>query len=80
LAEFNKKEKSLQEDREKTELEARVEELKEMYKKYEDPGVILDCVVFHDGKDWRAVVDVNEDGNLTGKTNREFITVFRKFF
>ncbi|KAI8884711.1 hypothetical protein K501DRAFT_247452 [Backusella circina FSU 941] len=75
LAEYNKKEKSLQEDHEKADLEARVEELKEMDKKYEDPGVILDCVVFHDGKDWRAVVDVNEDGDLS---EQPCLTDYRK--
>jgi tripeptidyl-peptidase-2 len=36
-------------------------------KNYEDPGVILDCVVYFDGKDWRAVIDINEDGDLRGK-------------
>jgi tripeptidyl-peptidase-2 len=51
---------------EKTELEARVESLKDLDKSYEDPGVILDCVVFFDGKDWRAVIDINEDGDLRG--------------
>lgn len=58
---------------ESADLEARVENLKELMKSYEDPGVILDCVVFHDGKDWRAVIDVNESGDLRGK-NPPFIT------
>jgi tripeptidyl-peptidase-2 len=66
LAEFIKKSDSKDED-EKAELEARIEGLKDLSKDYEDPGVILDCVVFHDGKDWRAVIDINENGDLTGK-------------
>lgn len=65
LADFLKKKSD--DDAEKTELEARIEGLKELDKNYEDPGVILDCVVFHDGKDWRAVIDVNENGDLSGK-------------
>ncbi|KAI9495709.1 hypothetical protein BDB00DRAFT_870251 [Zychaea mexicana] len=48
-------------------LEARVESLKELIKSYDDPGVILDCVVFFDGQDWRAVIDVNESGDLRGQ-------------
>ncbi|KAI7856234.1 hypothetical protein BDC45DRAFT_555693 [Circinella umbellata] len=48
-------------------LEARVESLKELIKSYEDPGVILDCVVFFDGQDWRAVIDVDESGDLRGQ-------------
>jgi tripeptidyl-peptidase-2 len=52
---------------EKSELEARVESLKNLDKNYEDPGVLLDCVLFFDGKDWRAVIDVDESGDLRGK-------------
>lgn len=67
LAEFNKKP---QDDKineaEKAELEARVEMLKDLNKNYEDPGILLDCVVYFDGKDWRAVIDVNESGDLRG--------------
>ncbi|KAI8969157.1 hypothetical protein BDF20DRAFT_826714 [Mycotypha africana] len=54
-------------EKEKAELEARVEILKELDKKYEDPGILLDCVVFFDGSDWRAVVDVDESGDLTAQ-------------
>lgn len=65
LAEFVKK--NDKNETEKTELEARIEGLKDLDKNYEDPGVILDCVVFFDGKDWRAVIDINENGDLRGK-------------
>lgn len=57
---------------EKTELEARIEGLKDLNKNFEDPGVILDCVVFNDGKDWRAVIDINENGDLKGKSKVPF--------
>jgi tripeptidyl-peptidase-2 len=70
LAEFSKKtykDDEKVDEAEKTELEARVEILKDMKKNYEDPGILLDCVVYFDGKDWRAVIDVNESGDLRGK-------------
>ncbi|KAI9469712.1 MAG: subtilase family-domain-containing protein [Benjaminiella poitrasii] len=66
LAEFLK-DNSKPVEAEKTELEARVEMLKDLYKNYEDPGIIFDCVVFFDGKDWRAVIDVDESGDLRGQ-------------
>ncbi|CAO0794467.1 unnamed protein product [Mucor circinelloides] len=76
LAEFNKKP---QDDKineaEKAELEARVEMLKDLNKNYEDPGILLDCVVYFDGKDWRAVIDVNESGDLR---DQPCLTDYRK--
>ncbi|KAI9279744.1 hypothetical protein BY458DRAFT_501519 [Sporodiniella umbellata] len=62
LADYQKQDKL--DEEEKSELEARIESLKDLDKNYEDPGVILDCVVFFDGKDWRAVIDVDESGDL----------------
>ncbi|MCA8987382.1 MAG: S8 family serine peptidase, partial [Planctomycetaceae bacterium] len=46
------------------ELEARVTLLDDMLKQYADPGPIYDCVVFHDGEHFRAVIDTDEDGDL----------------
>ncbi|RUS20247.1 subtilase family-domain-containing protein [Endogone sp. FLAS-F59071] len=51
----------------RADLEARAEVLRDWMKAYDDPGMIYDCVVFHDGKDWRAVIDVEETGDLRGQ-------------
>ncbi|ORX58714.1 subtilisin-like protein, partial [Hesseltinella vesiculosa] len=70
LNEFNKKNTDPAEEpllQQRKDLENRVEQLKKQMEQYEDPGVILDCVVFNDGKDWRAVVDVTETGELQGQ-------------
>ncbi|XP_046586806.1 tripeptidyl-peptidase 2 isoform X1 [Neodiprion lecontei] len=48
----------------KEELEARVEILNNLEKKYHDLGPTYDCVVFNDGKIWRACIDTSEEGNL----------------
>eukprot|EP01114_Cavostelium_apophysatum_P008446 TRINITY_DN2094_c0_g1_i2.p1 TRINITY_DN2094_c0_g1~~TRINITY_DN2094_c0_g1_i2.p1 ORF type:complete len:1234 (+),score=363.51 TRINITY_DN2094_c0_g1_i2:119-3820(+) len=49
----------------KKDLELRLESLGDLEKSYEDPGPIYDCVVFHDGTHFRAVVDTTETGDLT---------------
>ncbi|KAN0063578.1 hypothetical protein ACQY0O_004026 [Thecaphora frezii] len=40
----------------KEELKARVQALKDLASSYKDEGPLLEAVVFHDGKHWRAVV------------------------
>jgi tripeptidyl-peptidase-2 len=50
---------------ERSDLEARLEQLKTIETRYDDPGPVYDCVVFHDGKVWRAAIDTDEDGDLT---------------
>ncbi|KAI8925896.1 Tripeptidyl peptidase II-domain-containing protein [Entophlyctis helioformis] len=52
----------------KSDYKARLDVLKELIKSYEDPGILMDCVVFHDGTTWRAVVDLSETGDLTNGT------------
>lgn len=48
----------------KEELESRVDVLQTGEKKYSDAGPAYDCVVFHDGKNWKVCIDTSEEGNL----------------
>ncbi|KAJ2672729.1 hypothetical protein IWW42_002680 [Coemansia sp. RSA 1085] len=52
-------------DKDDPEAKARVESLKKLSEMYKDEGPILDCVVFHDGTQWRAAIDVDESGELS---------------
>jgi tripeptidyl-peptidase-2 len=55
---------SAEDIRVRDDLQARLEVLQD--KEWEDdPGPLYDCVVFYDGANYRAVIDVAEDGNLT---------------
>ncbi|XP_023235229.1 tripeptidyl-peptidase 2-like [Centruroides sculpturatus] len=58
-----------QDDRfQRDELEARVDVLNSLDKKYNDLGPVYDCVVFHDGNTWKAAVDISETGDLESCT------------
>lgn len=46
------------------EMRARIDVLEQAQKDYDDPGPLYDCVAFHDGENWRAVIDTDEDGQL----------------
>lgn len=46
------------------EFEARQSVLLSAEKNYRDVGPVYDCVLFHDGSDWRVVVDTSERGAL----------------
>ena len=48
---------------EREELQARIDRLEALAGE-DDPGPVFDCVVFHDGEHWRAVIDTDEDGDL----------------
>ena len=50
------------------ELAERITQLQAAAGNLQDPGPIFDCVVFHDGMRWRAVVDTDEDGDLGEET------------
>ncbi|MCH2124065.1 MAG: S8 family serine peptidase [Pirellulaceae bacterium] len=52
------------EEQERGDLLVRLEQLKAAAHAA-DPGPIFDCIVFREGDVWRAVVDTNEDGDLT---------------
>ena len=53
-----------QESLPRDELQARLEVLEAAQNAYDDPGPIYDCIVFHDGRVWRAAIDTDEDGDL----------------
>lgn len=55
---------SLDQRLEREDREAQVEVLASLEKKFEDAGPVYDCVVFHDGAAWRAVLDTSEQGDL----------------
>lgn len=46
------------------ELEARLEQARLAWENFEDPGPVIDCVVYHDGERFRALVDTDADGDL----------------
>ncbi|KAJ3151615.1 tripeptidyl-peptidase II Tpp2 [Geranomyces michiganensis] len=50
----------------KTDLKTRLEVLNTLLRDYSDPGLNIDCVVFHDGSKWRAAIDTHGDGDLRG--------------
>ncbi|KAJ2082275.1 hypothetical protein H4R24_001722 [Coemansia sp. RSA 988] len=52
-------------DEERAEVDAQASVLGKLSSTYSDPGPVLDCVVFHDGQQWRAAVDVEGSGDLS---------------
>lgn len=46
------------------EAEARLSVLQGLSKHYRDAGPLFDCVVFHDGTKWLAIVDTSQRGRL----------------
>lgn len=60
LSELN----STNEEVSKKERQARLDLLRTAIKQYNDPGPVYDCVTFHDGKSWQAVIDTDSDGDL----------------
>lgn len=66
---------------EREELAAKLAQAESLWSSHQDFGPIHDCVVFHDGAVWRAVVDTDEDGDLAEekaltnfRAEREFAT------
>ena len=59
---------------EQKELQARLDLLDELLKDYSDPGPVYDCVVFHDGTHFRAIIDTDQDGDLS---DEKLLTNFR---
>ncbi|KAI8871271.1 subtilisin-like protein, partial [Ramicandelaber brevisporus] len=46
------------------ELRARLKVLDHFESQYRESGPVCDCAVFHDGKVWRAAIDLDETGDL----------------
>jgi len=49
------------------ELKTRMTQLRTLEKDMEDPGPLYDCLVFHDGDRWQAVLDTSETGDISDK-------------
>ncbi|CAB4017177.1 tripeptidyl-peptidase 2, partial [Paramuricea clavata] len=64
-----------EEKEQKEELEAQVEVLGMLEKKYENVGPVFDCIVFDDGTTWRVCVDTSETGDLA---NCKLLKTFRE--
>lgn len=63
-------------------LKARIQLAKSYEKDFDDPGPIYDCVVFHDGVRWQAVVDTTETGDMSSlqpMTNFAVSQQYRRF-
>lgn len=57
------------------ELRDRLAALQHAMKAYSDPGPVYDCIVFHDGGQWRAAIDTDEDGDFS---NEQTLMAFRR--
>ncbi|KAK2181249.1 hypothetical protein NP493_405g05002 [Ridgeia piscesae] len=70
LEEFNVQHTDLSQENklEKEELQARLDVLANLDKKFSYCGAVYDCIVFHDGTTWRACVDTTEKGDLESCT------------
>lgn len=42
------------------ELKTCMAQLRLLEKDHEDPGPVYDCILFHDGEMWQAVIDTSE--------------------
>ncbi|KAL5005334.1 hypothetical protein ScPMuIL_018790 [Solemya velum] len=58
----------------RADLQAQIDILTSLDKKYSDCGPVMDCVVFHDGNTWRVCVDTSQTGELE---TCKLLTTFR---
>ncbi|CAM1330735.1 TPP2 (predicted), partial [Pycnogonum litorale] len=64
----DKKLESQSEKLDKEDQDVKIDVLNSMDKKYNDQGPVYDCVVYHDGHMWRAVIDTSQEGDLESCT------------
>lgn len=74
----DKRKATYDELREKDNLQALLDALMDQKDLEEDPGLILDCIVFDDGEDMRAVILSDEDVEMNGSPKIQPLTSFSK--
>lgn len=60
-------------------LAKRLELLEGMPSAISDAGPVYDCVVWHDGENWRAAIDTDEDGDLAEELALTSFKIERQF-
>ena len=62
--EADKKPRTAEDRAYRGDLNEQLAQLKQAPRRYNEPGPLYDCVVFHDGQRWQAAVDTDEDGDM----------------
>ena len=75
----DKKTRTADERRLRSDMNDQLAQLKHAAQRYDDPGPVYDCVVFHDGKTWQAAIDTDEDGDLADEKLMTNYRIQRQF-
>ncbi|OMJ17526.1 Tripeptidyl-peptidase 2 [Smittium culicis] len=79
ISRIKDEDKSEDQKKEETELNAQLNGLKQLSDSYEDFGPNLDCIVFHDGTDYLAVVNTTSGHDLSELTPLRDYKIDRKY-